>query len=128
VYSIVLLQEAETIGDVWQAQAQSALDQIERLKEMLSEGANWEGENVESAEDSVGEIERTPVHKEGNCGSCAKLQQLVLHHAAEAADLELVVRSLLAEGLRGQEACYQIGRVSLPSLYAIESRLLELTS
>lgn len=118
------------MGDVWQAQAQSALGQIERLKEMLSEGANWEGGNVQRAEDSVREIERAPAANttDGNCDSCAKLQQLVLKHAAEAADLELVVRSLLAEGLRGQEASCQIGRVSLPALYAIESRLLELTS
>lgn len=119
------------MGDVWQAQVQSALGQIERLKEMLSEGANWEGGNVQRAEDSVKEIEverAPPADTDGGCSSCTKLQQLVLKRAAEVADLELVVRSLLAEGLRGQEASCQIGRVSLPALYAIESRLLELIS
>ena len=98
---------------------------------MLTEGANWEGGNVQRAEDSARgtEIEQAPAaDTDDNSSSRSKLQQLAMKHAAEAAELELVVRSLLAEGLRGQEACCQIGRVSLPALYAIESRLLELTS
>lgn len=114
------------MADVWQAQTQSALGQIERLKEMLSEGANWEGDTIQRAEESVREIEKTPESTTDE--TCSKLQKLVLKHAAEAADLELVVRSLLAEAQRGQSVCCQIGRVSLPALYSIESRLLELTS
>lgn len=119
------------MGDMWQAQAQSALGQIEKLKEMLSEGAAWEGEKADRPKDCVVGVEHaatvTAVGTQ-DCDGCAKLQQLVLKHSAEAAELDLVVRSLLAECLRGQEACCQIGRVSLPALYAIESRLMELTS
>jgi hypothetical protein len=35
------IQDADALGECWQAQARAALSQVERLKEMLSEGASW---------------------------------------------------------------------------------------
>lgn len=126
------MQEAETVGEVWQAQAQSALTLIERLKDMLSEGATWVGDDANhtgtdgkpSAEHSHSPSDNDD-HK--SCTNCARLQQLVLKHAAESTELELAVRALAAENTRAIQMASQVGRSSLPALYAIESRLLELT-
>jgi hypothetical protein len=35
------IQDSDALGECWQAKARAALSQVERLKEMLSEGASW---------------------------------------------------------------------------------------
>jgi hypothetical protein len=129
--STTVVQEAETVGEVWQAQAQSALTQIERLKEMLSEGATWGDDSaVSTDEQSSQQKSEITTELNGNvaCSNCSRLQQLALKHAAESAELELTVRALAAENTRAVQMASQVGRSSLPALFAIESRLLEMTS
>eukprot|EP00892_Ulva_mutabilis_P010507 jgi/Ulvmu1/7829/UM004_0058.1 len=144
------LKDSESCSNAWQAQCMSALDQIDRLKEMLSEGAEWVGDDGVH-DDSAGNATRTldvtageaakpelardiakvEVENTGSnaqhCRQCANLQQLALRHAEKATSFELQLRAMCAEMLRNTRMAGQIGRSTLPMLYSIESRLLEMS-
>lgn len=144
-----MLQQSESCSKAWQAQCMSALSQVERLKEMLSEGADWVDSNVDhdtsantvlESQDVItgmatGEdqetVPSTVVSKSTSshgqqCNNCTKMQQVALKQAERSTGLDLQLRAICAQLLRSKHMAGQIGRSTLPMLYSIESRLLEI--
>lgn len=146
----VHLQESESCCSAWQAQCMNALGQIERLKDMLGEGADWVSDGIDghipdravlgtsetgalaSQEQPVAAgqnmmtgagVPRSP--DPSNCRHCSRLQREALKQAEKSTALELQLRAMCAELLRSTRLAGQIGRSTLPMLYSIESRLLE---
>lgn len=128
----------------------NALGQIERLKDMLGEGADWvsdgtdgdvpdaavlgtsEGGDLASPEQPVAAgqnmtrgtgVSRSP--EQSNCRHCLSMQREALKYAEKATALDLQLRAMCAELLRSTRVAGQIGRSTLPMLYSIESRLTD---
>jgi Tfp pilus assembly protein FimV len=172
------------LGDCWQAQTRAALSQIERLKEMLSEGASWtqataseypapaahapqNSSGVDPKNNGAGPAEDTKnmidtnqpagaaggteeggslagaaerLHGGGEkasqreeaaediCGQCRTKDQQLMEQRAHIADLDLQLRTMRADTLRSTQLASQVGRVMLPALYSIESRLTDAVS
>lgn len=104
-----------------------SLQQIERLKEMLSEGAEWlRDEDRSVPADGTAPPSSAEHTHSSDPPNYTEKQRSALKDAEKAATLDLQMRCLCAELLRAQKTSVAAGRVALPMLYSIESRLLEL--
>ncbi|GAX78777.1 hypothetical protein CEUSTIGMA_g6214.t1 [Chlamydomonas eustigma] len=115
----------------WEAQAQDALSNVERLKGLLEESASWEVGELASAAGSTAPrtgsaVQAAAVGSDPAAAAALRLRALhtaLLEEKAKSADLELGMRALAAELVRAQHASVSIGRSVLPALSGIEHRL-----
>jgi hypothetical protein len=136
--------QARAEGEQWRAQAQSALQTIAQLQEMLAEGANWEAsaaaaadaaadpdqsssqQHAQDMQDSPNSTDAAGDAAAAAAGDAARLRAALLQEQARNAALDLQVRVLSAQLVRSQ-AAYQSGaRSLLPILGGVEARLLAL--
>lgn len=64
----------------------------------------------------------------GVCRQCCTKDQQLMEQRAQIADLDLQLRTMRADILRSTQLASQVGRVMLPALYSIESRLTDAVS
>ncbi|KAG1675161.1 hypothetical protein FOA52_003384 [Chlamydomonas sp. UWO 241] len=107
--------EVRRLAAAWEAQAQDALQHVDRLRALLEESAEWEADLAAKAMAAGGK---------GAAAAQAQAQQSkLLAQVAKAAEAELATRALAAELTRAQHASVSIGRSVLPVLCGIEHRL-----
>lgn len=138
----------------WQAQAQDSLATIQRLQELLAEAASWGGDGAagadagaggsvagtKDAEDSSPEQQQQQQQAEGGEGSVrgvqheegasdgevGRLRAAMLQQQVQVASLELQVKVLSTQLLRGHAAQLQAGSSTCQLLSGVEGRLLAL--
>jgi hypothetical protein len=136
------VQAAEESADCWQAQAEEALLHIEQLKDIVAEGARWDtswskdGSAAAPANSHADVAAKSTSHRDeeaasaaegGSCQLCAERASIIAGQTAKLAALELDLRAMQMEFSRCIQTSQQMGRAILPSLFAIDSRLQELT-
>ncbi|CAL8464239.1 g3774 [Coccomyxa elongata] len=137
------LQEQLEAAGTWERQAQEACAQLERLKDLLEESAQWRREpptppsRAEPGEDGVPTTGEQETATEGDKGQADKqyvqahildLEQRLMQESARSAALDLQVRALCAELHRAAHATAGLGRSVLPALNGIESRISQALS
>jgi hypothetical protein len=149
------MQAAEESTDCWQAQAEEALLHVEQLKDMLAEGRQWgearaqqdrvagadavDAHGSRGPDENVAAPDRAARGDSGSqagasdtaaeaqhCSACADKSHTVAEQAVQIAELELEVRAMQMEFTRCVQTSQQMGRAILPSLFSIESRLMEI--
>jgi hypothetical protein len=150
------MQAAEESTDCWQAQAEEALLHVEQLKDMLADGTQWgdaaaQQDRVAGAadvvnahggrgpQDNVSASDKAAgvglgsqmavlnaVGEARQCSACAQNERTVAEQAVKIAELELEARAMQMEFSRCVQTSQQMGRAILPSLFSIESRLMDI--
>jgi hypothetical protein len=93
-----------------------------------TEGSGEAGREAGSADDSQdrgGLMPQPGIAAGGKCKQCSIKDQQLVEQQVHVAELDLQVRTMRADILRSTQLASQVGRVMLPALYSIESRLAE---
>ncbi|BDA49359.1 hypothetical protein COCOBI_13-4710 [Coccomyxa sp. Obi] len=137
------LQEQREAAGTWERQAQEACAQLERLKDLLEESAQWRrepptppsrsepGENgvpTSGEQDSTTEGDKAEADKQYIQAHILDMEQRLMQESTRSAALDLQVRALCAELHRAAHATAGLGRSVLPALNGIESRLSQALS
>ncbi len=116
--------EAKDAAARWEAQAQEALTQSSRLKDLLEESAQWslggggDGSSGGEGEGAAGALE----------GKLREAEREVLAQQARAAGLEVQVRALCAELTRVVAHSAALHRAAHPLLGDVEARLASMVA
>lgn len=107
----------------WESQAQAAIAQLERLKDIIEESASWGTSQQQAAQ----EVQQQDQGQGAGAGAAdVAPSQDVLQQVARTTELDLQVRALCAELARARGGTAAMGRSLLPVLQGVELRLAQL--
>jgi hypothetical protein len=116
---------AAAVGGARAASTGASNSCVDKADASAASAQDAELQQHQGATAQLGSGSDQPVLETVSCPECGKKDAEVTAQLARVAELDIQVRSLKMETLRATQLSAQVGRVVLPALYSIESRLVE---
>ncbi|CAD7698057.1 unnamed protein product [Ostreobium quekettii] len=117
------LEDCRSASKLWEASAQQALAQVEKVKDMLEESAKWKKDDQGFQDGEQAQATEGVPTPDANT-----VEEQLLEERARAVALDCKLRQVGATLVQAMQGNMQMRRSWLPVLHGIESRLMQLAS